>query len=288
MAPDAYMVAAAQMEPRIGEPESNIARSVALLERAAHAGARLIVLPELANSGYIFESLDEALRLSETIPDGLACQAWEAAARRLGIFVAAGLTEREGDTLFNAAVLIGPDGHVGAYRKLHLWDRENLFFRPGNLGLPVFETELGRIGMAICYDGWFPETFRTLALRGADLVCVPTNWVPIPGQRAGEVAMATVLIQAAAHSNGVAIACADRIGVERGQRFEGQSVIVGHAGWPLAGPASRDGEEILAATIDVAAIRNSRTWNGFNGVLKDRRTDVYGDVLETAEQPVRT
>ena len=99
--------------------------------------------------------------------------------------------------------------------------------------------------MAICYDGWFPETYRLAAVQGADIVCVPTNWVPMPAQPDDRPAMATTLTMAAAHSNGMAIACANRIGTERGQPFIGQSLIVGGDGWPVAGPASSDCEEIL-------------------------------------------
>src|SRR5580693_5738204 len=134
--------------------------------------------------------------------------------------------ERAGNALYNSAVIVGPSGYVGTFRKVHLWGAENLFFEPGDLGFPVFKTPIGRIGVAICYDGWFPETFRLQALQGADVVCVPTNWVPIPGQEAGRPAMANILHQAAAHSNSLFIACADRVGTERGQLFEGQSVIV--------------------------------------------------------------
>ena len=171
------------------------------------------------------------------------------------------------------------DVHVGTFRKVHLWNEENLFFEPGNLGFPVFHTPIGRIGVAICYDGWFPESFRLCALQGADIVCVPTNWVPIPGQAEGREAMANVLAMAAAHSNSIFIACADRVGVERGQPFEGQSVIVSYTGWPVVGPASRDTEDILIAEVDLGEARRRRNWNAFNQVLRDRRVDVYDEML---------
>jgi N-carbamoylputrescine amidase len=116
------------------------------------------------------------------------------------------------------------------------------------------------------------------ALGGADLVCIPTNWVPIPGQAEGQPAMATILCQAAAHSNSIIVAAADRIGVERGQEFIGQSMIVSHTGWPLSGPASYDREELLVAEVDLEEARGSRRWNEFNDTLEDRRPDVYGDL----------
>ena len=181
--------------------------------------------------------------------------------------------------------MIGPEGYIGTFRKVHLWNEENLYFEPGNLGFPVFHTAIGRIGVAICYDGWFPETYRLCALQGADIVCVPTNWVPIPGQAEGREAMANILAMAAAHSNSLFIACADRVGIERGQSFEGQSLIVSYTGWPVAGPASRDGEQVLTASLDLGAARRMRNWNAFNQVMRDRRTDVYDQMLGSGLKP---
>lgn len=278
-------VACLQTNPRVGDKASNVSASLASIERAAALGAHLIVLPELANSGYVFATRDEAFALAEELPAGPTCQAWMAAAARLGVTLVAGIAEREGSALYNAAVVIGPTGYIGTFRKVHLWNAENLFFEPGNLGFPVFKTPIGRIGVAICYDIWFPETFRLQALKGADIVCVPTNWVPIPGQAPGREAMATVLAMAAAHSNSIFIACADRVGIERGQPFEGQSVIVGCTGWPVAGPASRDDEEIVLAEVDLGSARRLRNWNAFNQVLRDRRTDVYDEMLGSKEPP---
>lgn len=284
-AADTVKVACIQMKPHVGDKAANIATSVSLIESAARAGARLVVLPELANSGYVFASRQEAFSMAEEVPGGPTCQAWIAAAARLGVTMVAGIAEHDGDALYNAAVIIDPTGYIGTFRKVHLWNAENLFFEPGNLGFPVFKTPLGRIGVAICYDIWFPETFRLQALKGADIVCVPTNWVPIPGQAAGREAMATVLAMAAAHSNSIFIACADRVGTERGQPFEGQSVIVGCTGWPVAGPASRDQEEILLADVDLGSARRARNWNAFNQVLRDRRTDLYDEMLGSTEKP---
>lgn len=275
----AITVACLQMEPAFGDTAANVAHSIDLLERAADAGAGLAVLPELANTGYVFETRAEAFALAETVPDGPSTRAWMEVAARRGLTIVAGITERDGEALYNSAVVVGPDGHIGTYRKMHLWGRENLFFEPGNLGFPVFRTPVGRLGCAICYDGWFPETYRLMALQGADIVCVPTNWVPIPGQAEGREAMANILVMAAAHSNSIFIAAADRIGVERGQPFEGQSLIASFTGWPIAGPASRDREEIILAEIDLGEARRKRNWNDFNQILRDRRTDVYAEML---------
>jgi N-carbamoylputrescine amidase len=196
------VVASVQMEPHVGDTAANVARSVQLIEQAAARGAAIVVLPELANSGYVFASRAEAFALAEPVPHGPSTQAWAEVARRCNVHVVAGIAEREDERLYNAAAVLGPRGWLGTYRKLHLWGDEHLFFEPGNKGLPVFHTELGRLGVLICYDGWFPETYRLLAMQGVDIVCMPTNWVPMPQQPADRPAMATTLAMAGAHSNG--------------------------------------------------------------------------------------
>jgi len=268
-------VSCIQFAPEIGAVDANMAEASRLVRAAAAEGSGLIVLPELASTGYVFASQEEANSLAEPVPDGPTTRAWAALARELGIHIVAGIAERGGDVLYNAAVIVGPEGYIGTYRKAHLWDQENVYFAKGDLGFPVFDTALGKVGVAICYDGWFPETFRRLALAGAEIVCIPTNWVPMPDQPEGEAAMANTLHRAAAHTNGIFIACADRVGIERGQPFEGQSLIIGPNGWPLAGPASRDRTETLSALVDLDAA-GRKDLNRFNSLLRDRRTDIYG------------
>ncbi|WP_413197339.1 nitrilase family protein [Pararobbsia alpina] len=282
---DYPIVACVQMEPHVGEKDRNVAESLRCVEEAASHGASLVVLPELANTGYVFESREEALGLAEVLSEGSTVKTWAEAARRLDVHIVAGITERDGDRLYNSAVLVGPSGLIGTYRKLHLWDRENIVFEPGNRGVPVFDLPFGRVSIAICYDGWFPEVYRLASSQGADIVCVPTNWVPMPAQPLDRPAMATTLAMAAAHSNGVMIACADRIGVERGQPFIGQSLIVGGDGWPLAGPAPQDREAILYAPIDVQRIRSARALSAFNHVLRDQRPDVYAPLHVPPQVP---
>lgn len=275
------VVACVQMEPHVGRKHDNVSQCIRHIEAAANHGASLIVLPELANTGYVFTDRTEAFALAEPLPEGETAKLLAVTAERLGVHIVSGIAERAGKQLYNSAILTGPAGHVGVYRKLHLWNNEHLFFEPGDRGVPVFDTPLGRIAIAICYDAWFPETYRLAAMQGADIVCVPTNWVPMPAQPDDHPAMATTLTMAAAHSNGVVIACANRIGLERGQPFVGQSLIVGGNGWPVAGPASVDREEILYAAIDLTRTRSERTLNAFNHVLHDRRADVYDPMLGT-------
>jgi predicted amidohydrolase len=268
-------VACIQMQPEIGAKARNVAHSVGLIEEAHARGARLIVLPELCNSGYVFESREEAFALSERLADGSTIGTWAAVAARLGVTLVAGFAERDGDALYNAAAVIGPGGVLGGYRKMHLWGAENLYFEAGNLGMPVFHTPFGRIACAICYDIWFPEVFRMASGGGADILCVPTNWVPMPAQRPELPVMANVLAMGGAHSNGMFVAAADRVGTERGQPFLGCSLIVDSQGWPVAGPASATDEAILVATVNLSDARRNRQLNAFNHVLRDRRPDVY-------------
>ncbi|BDA84864.1 hydratase [Aureimonas sp. SA4125] len=278
-------VAVIQMEPVFGETARNVAHSIAMIEKAAGQGGQLMVLPELCNTGYVFASRAEAMALAEDIPSGPSTQAWMEVAARLNLHIVAGITERAGDLLYNSAVIVGPEGLIGRFRKMHLWADEALFFTPGDLGFPVFDTAIGRIGCHICYDCWFPESFRLAALQGAEIVCVPTNWVPIPGQDPKREAMANILVMAAAHSNSVFVAAADRVGTERGQPFIGQSLIASYTGWPVAGPASPTDEEILLATVNLADARRKRNWNAFNQVLRDRRTDSYAEMLGSDHRP---
>jgi predicted amidohydrolase len=262
-----------------GDVAANAADIVAAAASAAEKGAALVVIPELCTTGYVFADRAEAESLAEEIPDGPTTQTLIELCRRLDIHLVAGIAERDDGFIYNSAVLLSPAGHLGTYRKLHLWNKENEIFEPGNLGLPVFETALGCIGLLICYDAWFPEAFRVLTLRGADAICLPTNWVPIPGQRADRPAMALALCQSAAHVNCVHVVAADRVGSERGQPFIGQSVIVGPTGWPLAGPASSDSTETLLGSTDLRSGQRARRWNEYNNPILDRRPSEYEQIV---------
>jgi len=142
--------AALQMEPCIGDKENNIFKSVSLINKACENGVQLMVLPELCNTGYMFNSREEAFALSETVPDGPSCAAWIECCEKYDAYIVAGITERENNLLYDSAVVLGPEGHIGTYRKVHLWNEEKLWFEPGNLGFPVFDLPFGRIGCRIC------------------------------------------------------------------------------------------------------------------------------------------
>ena len=273
-------LAAVQFEPKIGCKEENVKRSIELINEAADKGANLIVLPELANTGYMFNTRQECFELCEKIPEGSTTQAWMKVAKERGVYIAAGIGEmsEDGTKLYNSAVLVGPDGYIGTHRKLHLWHDEMLFFEPGDLSYQVFHTPIGRIGMLVCYDMWHPESFRILGCMGADVICCSANWVdgvPVKLRTLGHLVS---LINA--NCNSLFVVAADRIGTERGCPFVGMSCIAAPEAEFRSGPASTDQEEIIYATVNLMEARRLN-WNDMNVVFRDRRTDVYDEMLGT-------
>jgi len=276
-------VAVVQFNPQVGldNLESNALAARQRLQQAAKEGANLIVLPELATTGYCFDSREEAFAHAEPVPDGRTVRGWIALAKERQVYIVGCLPEVDGQQLFDTAVLIGPEGYVGKYRKTHLWNEEKLFFTPGNLGFPVFDTRIGRIALLVCWDIWFPETARIVSQLGADIICIPTGWVwtPPPLYDASGTCMAAYLTMTAAHANNVFIATADRIGAERGAGFMGNSLIAGTNGWPIGRIAGPDEDTILYADIDVVQARTAPIWNQLNDLQRDRRTDLYDQLL---------
>nr|WP_010281123.1 nitrilase family protein [Bacillus timonensis] len=276
-------VAVVQMDPQVGlaNKEGNIEKTLSFIEQASNNGANLIVLPELCNTGYSFENRLDAFAHAEPVPGGPTIEKWMEKAKEKNVYIAAGITEVDGEKLYNTSVLIGPKGYIGKYRKTHLWNQEKLFFTPGDIGYPVFETEIGRIGLLICWDIWFPEVARILSMQGADIICSCNNWVFTPPPLFDESGkcMATYLTMVASHTNNVFIAAADRVGVEKDSKFLGCSLISGTNGWPLTGPAEPEGETILQASIDLSDARTAPIWNDLNDLVRDRRTDLYDEML---------
>ena len=241
-------VAVAQTEPKLGEKKRNLEVCLGRLEEAAAAGAQLLVLPECAIPGYMFDSGDEAMPYAEEIP-GPTTEALAEACRRLDVYAVCGLLERDGDIIHNAAVLVGPEGLIGSYRKTHLpFLGVDRFVVPGE-ELPVFETPLGRIGLEICYDLRFPEVTRTLALKGADIVAHPTNF-PMAAKVQTEV-----ITLARAAENRVYLLTANRVGKERWGEFCGWSQIVDPYGRRLA-EAGETEEALLVADVELEKARD--------------------------------
>ncbi|QNK65464.1 nitrilase family protein [Variovorax sp. PAMC26660] len=276
-------VAVVQFDPQVGieNLERNAKAVHERLTAAVENKARLIVLPELATTGYCFSGREEAYAHAEPVPTGPTVQGWVAFAAKHDVYIVGCLVEQDGPRLFDTAVLVGPDGYIGRYRKTHLWNNEKLWFTPGDEGYPVFETKIGRIGLLVCWDIWFPEAPRILAQLGADIICTPTNWVwtPPPLYDASGTCMAAYLTMTAAHANNVFITAADRVGQERGSGFMGNSLIAGTNGWPVGRIAGPDEDTILYADVDLTAARSAPIWTPLNDLHRDRRTDLYDPLL---------
>ncbi|WP_152224143.1 nitrilase family protein [Pseudomonas sp. SCB32] len=274
-APKFVTVACCQVAPKVGDLTHNRRLGERVIRSAALRGAQVIVLPELAQSGYVFRDLAEALELAET-PDGPTLQLWQMLARELGIVIVGGFCERLSDgRVANSAALVDDCGVRTIYRKAHLWDGENAIFTAGSEAPPVVETAFGRIAVMICYDLEFPEWVRLPALTGAELLCAPVNWPW--GPRPSEERPAEVIrVQANASVNRLFIAACDRHGHERGVDWVQGSVIVDADGFPQAGPAEAVGEQILVATLNLAEACNKRI-SRHNDLHQDRRPALYGN-----------
>ena len=262
-------IASIQMEPKLLERERNLSRCLERLYLAAKEGAQLIVFPECALSGYVFSSLEQALPVAEPIP-GPGTEQIVSVCRELDVYVAIGLLEKAGEKCYNAAVLLGPQGLIGKHRKAHLprlgVDR---FVQIGDLPFTVYDTEVGKIGMAICFEACFPEHMRVLVLQGAEIIVLPTNWPDSAAVRA----IRDVLVPARAAENFVYFVAADRVGEEGGITFMGGSRIVGMLG-ALLTEATGYEEDTIYADINLA-----ETQKGLS-LLSRRRPDLYGLVAQ--------
>jgi predicted amidohydrolase len=264
-------IAVQQLAPVIGDLDANAELSVAALREAAAAGAEVVVLPELVTSGYLFDSAEECA--AAAIPaDDAVLRAWADEAARAGMVVVGGFCEAGDDgNTYNSAVVIDETGASRAvYRKLHLWDAEKRLFTPGAEAPPVVETRVGKVAVVICYDLEFPELTRGVALRGADLLAVPTNWPLVP-RPDGERPPEAVIAMATARINRMAIACADRLGTERGLEWTGGSSIVGIDGW-IAAEQREIGMTLADLDLSTAA---DKQLTDLAHAFDDRRPEFY-------------
>jgi predicted amidohydrolase len=252
-----------QFAPVLGDVRATIAKIDRLSPLGA--GADLLVLPELCNSGYNFASDQQAWETSEEIQDSAFLQFLATLCRQHGCHVVSGFNERDGERLYNSAVLVGPHGTVGRYRKLHLFMNEKDFFAPGDAGLSVFEIGPCRVGMLVCFDWIHPEVWRCLALLGADVICHPSNLV-LPG-------LAQRAVPTHALTNRVYVVTANRIGAERDLTFTGLSTIADPGGQVLA-QASATGEEVGLVDVDVSLARDKNITSR-NNLWADRRPEAY-------------
>ncbi|PVW05275.1 carbon-nitrogen hydrolase [Microbacterium sp. Gd 4-13] len=259
-------VAATSPDIRVGEVAGNFARIRDAVLRSGSDGAGLIVVPELATSGYVFADRAEAFAASVARDD----PRWRdlAAALPRGAVAVVGYAERDGEHLYNTAAVLTRDERIGDYRKAHLWGMEADFFRTGDAAGALFETPVGRLGVAICYDNEFPEVPRRLALAGADVLALPVNW-PLVARPEGERAPETIQAMAAARSSRLATVIADRRGVERGVPWTGGTAVIDEDGWVAA---SADVDGIAATTI---SLRGDKGLPPRNDLFADRRPDLY-------------
>lgn len=270
-------IACVQIDIALGEKETNLAAIVERLGEAAGGGAQLVVFPECALTGYCFESREEALPPAESIP-GAATEGLSAACEKHDVFAIVGMIERDGDDIYNACALVGLDGLIGKYRKVHLpglgLDKH---VAPGDECWRVYDAAGLQVGMHICYDSAFPESARTMALDGADLLALPTNFPP------GAECLCANVLPARAMENGVYVAAANRVGTERGFTFIGQSKICGPDGEILA-VAPADEEAVIYADVEPERARNKRRVRvpGKHEIHRfaDRRPEMYQRLVE--------
>lgn len=255
-----------QFDPQFGEVARNLDVVTAELERVE---ADLIVLPELFASGYQFLSREEAYRFAEPVPDGLTVRRLVDIVKHRKMYLVAGLPEQAGGRCYNSAVVVGPSGFLGCYRKTHLFYEETQFFTPGDSGFLVWDIGPAKIGVMICFDWYYPEAARTLAVRGADIICHPSNLV-LPN--------CPDSMPVRCLENRVFAVTCNRIGSEaRGGKerltYIGQSEVVTPQG-VIQRRASRDREELAIVEIDPAQARN-KSLNRYNDLLRDRRPSLY-------------
>jgi 5-aminopentanamidase len=268
-----WKMAAVQTDCQLGNVAANLATVTGKLREAAAMGVKLAVFPECMLTGYAFDSREEALPFAEAIP-GPGTNAIADACKSLGIWAVVGMLERDGDRLFNVALLIGPNGLHTTYRKIHLpFLGVDRFTTPGDRPFAVHDVGGLKVGLSICYDGSFPETTRILMLQGADLVVLPTNWP------AGAESTVKHLVQSRALENHVYYAAVNRIGTERATRYIGQSRLVNVNGDLLAS-GSPDEAAMLVAEIDPERARNKQIVRIPGKYMlhrvKDRRPEMYG------------
>lgn len=283
-----WRVAAVQMDPQLGATAANIATMRRHLRTAAEAGARLVVFPECAITGYGMADRNAALALAEPVP-GPSVVAISETCAELGVYCVFGLLERvttaDGQRLYNSCVLVGPQGFIADYRKIHLpCVGADKFTDPGDRPFAVQDLGGLRISMSICFDGGFPETARVQTLLGADLIVLPTNW--------SEKAMksATLVPPVRAFENHVYHLAVNRIGDESGFHYIGRSSIIDPTGDLLAF-ADHDREEIIYADIDPEKARSKRIVHCAGEYEIDRlawrRPEFYGPIAAETERPFK-
>jgi 5-aminopentanamidase len=261
-----------QLAPVLGDLAGNTEAVLDAVTRALEDAVDVLVLPELATSGYVFRDRTEAATAAITTSHPVFDRLTDRLAGTTAVVVL-GFCERDGEVLRNSVAVVDASGIRTVYRKTHLWDEEALLFEPGDEAPPVVTTAHGRIGVLVCYDMEFPEMPRMLALAGADLIAVPTNW-PVGSHPERDRVAEVIAAQAAARGNGVFVACCDRAGTERGQDWNEASVIVDQFGWVVAEAQPGAGAATVTADVFPTLARDKST-SPHNDWLRDRRPTIY-------------
>lgn len=258
-------VSAVALPIEVGDFAANLAAIRAALTRA-ESGRHLIVFTELATSGYVFAAADEAHTLAMSADDTRLTSLRTAVPQ--GAVAVVGFCERAGGTLYNSALVLSADGVLGCYRKAHLWDAEHRIFGVGDEAGTVLDTPIGRLGVAICYDNEFPEVPRRLALEGADVLALPSNW-PLVARPEGEHPPELIQAMAAARSSRLPTVVADRHGSERGVAWTGGTAVISPDGWVCATP---DADGVASAVITTTT---DKAVGPHNDLFTDRRPELY-------------
>lgn len=264
--------------PGVEDVLNNRIRNGKVTEDLFRRGADLVVLPECSDHQYILSSMEEVRAYGESLK-GPSVSFWKDLASKWNKYIVGGIIEKDSEQYYNTAVLVGPDGYVGHYRKVHLFNWEKDFLTPGNLGFPVFYLKDFDVyvSMLICYDLRFSEAVRTVAMRNCDVLLVPTTWTSIGKKVLWDergYCLANYLAISHSYSNKLSIVCANRAGEENGVQFMGSSIIVNASSKVVGGPAANKEADQLLAEIDPILTRNKNIGNK-NNLLKDRRPEYY-------------
>jgi len=257
-----------QFAPVLGDVQATIRKIDGLINQSQITD--ILVLPELCNSGYNFTSFEEAWETSENIENSIFINYLLSKCKQFNLYIVSGFNERDNKDLYNSAILIGPKGYIGKYRKLHLFMNEKDYFKPGNISLPVFDIGLCKIGMLVCFDWIFPEVWRIVALKGAEIICHPSNLV-LPG-------LAQKAVPIHALTNRVYTITANRIGTEGDLSFTGLSTIANPNG-DILFQASQTEEETVIKDIDIRLARD-KIITKKNDLFSDRRPEEYSFLTE--------
>ncbi len=272
-------IAAVQLSPVIADLPANRAKAAAAIAQAFDAGADIVVLPELATTGYVFESMDELRSVALSLDSAVFAEWATLASARVNSVVIVGFAEAGDDGgIYNSAAVVTAAGVVGVYRKVHLWNQEKRFFTPGSDAPLVIDTAHGRLGVMICFDLEFPEWTRIAALAGVEILFVPTNW-PYVSRPDGERAPEVQIGMATARVNRMAVVCADRAGAERGVEWNEGTCIIDADGWVVDAVGAGDG--VAWADIDAAESRDKQLAE-LSSAFADRRPDLYSSITRLA------